>query len=156
MLIDFPCKFEVFQTSVQFTVGFNTGDSLLHRAVLPEVNLQGFLFGAFRGICPVTFRGFLHAIHIRMGSPAYPDLLEVAATFMVVQSVDGEYLLPLHLCQAQDCRYFLIPVLELGLSSSIFTSELLMMASFTMGESITSFSSWVTTPAMPWNFLTVL
>ena len=31
-----------------------------------------------------------------------------------------------------------------------------MMASFTMGESITSFSSCVTTPAMPWNLRTVL
>ena len=46
--------------------------------------------------------------------------------------------------------------LNLVWSSRIFTSELLMMASFTIGESITSLSSCVTTPAIPWNFRTVL
>ena len=156
MLIDFPCKFEVFQTSVQFAVGFNAGDCLLHRAILPEVNLQGFLFGAFRGVCPVTFRGFLHAIHIRMGSPAYPDLLEVAATFMVVQSVDGEYLLPLHLCQAQDCRYFLIPVLELGLVKQYLHIGVVDDGFLHNGGIYHIVQFLVTTPAMPWNFLTVL
>ena len=46
--------------------------------------------------------------------------------------------------------------LNLAWSSRIFTSLLLMIASLTIGESITSFSSCVTTPAMPWNLRTVL
>ena len=80
-----------------------------------EVYLQGFLFAPFGRVCPVTFRGFLHTIHVRVLPTAYPHLFEVAAPLAVVQGVDGEYLLPLDGRETQDGGYLLIPVLELCL-----------------------------------------
>ena len=80
-----------------------------------EVYLQGFLLVALRGVCPVTFRGFLDTIDIRLLPPAYPHFLEVAAPFLVVERVDGEYLLLLYRGQAEDGGDVVVPVLELRL-----------------------------------------
>ena len=50
-----------------------------------------------------------------MLSPANPHLLEVAASFPVVQGIDGKNLLPLDGSQSQDGGNLLVPVLELRL-----------------------------------------
>ena len=127
MLVDFPGEIEVFRDSGFLAVYLDTGDCLLHGAVVGEIDFQGLFFGSLCRIGPVTFRRLLDTEHVRVLAPAYPHLLEVVATLLVVEGVDGEYLLLLYGGQ----------------------SELLIIASFTMGESITSLSSCVTTPAMP-------
>ena len=90
-------------------------DSLFQCTIVSDIGFQGFLLGSFRGVSPVTFGGFLYAIDIRMLSPANPHLLEVAASFPVVQGVDGKNLLPLDGSQSQNGGNLLVPVLELRL-----------------------------------------
>ena len=115
MFVDFPCKFQISLASVAFSVGLDVGYRLLHRPVMGDVGFEGFLLRPLGGVRPVAFGGFLHAVHVGVLSPAYPHLLEIAAPFVVVECVDGEYLLPLHGGKPQYGGYLLVPVLELGL-----------------------------------------
>ena len=115
MLIDFSGKFQILMPAVPFAVCLNVRDGFLHRSVVGQIEFEGFLFRAFGGVGPVAFRCFFHTVHIRVLSPAYPDFLEVAATFPVVQGIDGKYLLPLDGGQSQDGSNVLVAVLELGL-----------------------------------------
>ena len=80
-----------------------------------QIEFEGFLLRTFGSVSPVAFRCFLHTVHIRVLSPAYPDFLEIAASFPVVQGIDGKYLLPLDGGQSQDGGNVLVAVLELGL-----------------------------------------
>lgn len=95
MLIDFSGKFQVFMPAVTFAVCLDMRDGFLHGSVVGQIEFQGFLFRAFGSVSPVAFRCFFHTVYIRVLSPAYPHLLEVAATFPVIQGIDGKYLLPL-------------------------------------------------------------
>ena len=95
MLIDFSGKFQVFMPAVPFAVCLYVRDGFLHGSVVGQIEFEGFLFRAFGGVGPVAFRCFFHTVHIRVLSPAYPHLLEVAASFPVVRGIDGKYLLPL-------------------------------------------------------------
>ena len=141
LLIDFSCEYQILVTPGLLPVRLDSCDCLLHIAIVGEVNLQGFLLSPLGGVCPVTFGRFLHTIDIRVLSPAYPNLLEVVAILTVVQGIDGK------IC----CRWIWVSPnmaaissylsLNLVWSNKTLTSELLMMASFTMGESITSFNS---------------
>ena len=115
MPVHFPCKFEVLGVSGAPAVGLDARDGLLHRPVVPQVYLQGLLLGAFRGVGPVAFGRLLHAEHVRDLSAAYPHLLEVVATFVVVKGVDREDLLPLDGGKSEYGGYVLVPVLELRL-----------------------------------------
>ena len=115
MLVDFSCKLQIQKPSIRLTVFLNTGDGLLQRTVPGKINLQCLLLGTFCSICPVTFRCFLHTVHIRVLSPANPHLLEVASSLMVVQRIDSENLLTLYVSESQNGCNILIPVLELGL-----------------------------------------
>ena len=114
-----------------------------------EIDFQSLFLGTLGSVGPVTFRRFLDTEHVRVLAPAYPHLLEVVATLLVIERVDGEYLLLLYRVSPRMAAMSSYLSLNLDWSSSILTSELLMMASFTIGESITSLSSCVTTPAMP-------
>ena len=115
MLVDLSGELQVYGAARFLPVGLDVRDGLLHRAVVAQVRFQRLFFRALGGVGPVTFGGFLHAVHIGMLSPAYPHLLEVAAPLMVVERVDGEYLLPLHGGQSQYGGYLFVPVLEFGL-----------------------------------------
>ena len=115
MLVDLSGKLQVFRAARLLPVGLDVRDGLLHRAVVAQVGFQRLLFRPLGGVGPVTFGGFLHAVHVGVLSTAYPHLLEVAAPLVVVEGVDGKYLLPLHGGQPQYGSYLLVPVLELGL-----------------------------------------
>ena len=115
MLVNLSGKLQVYRAARFLPVGLDVRDGLLHRAVVAQVRFQCLLFRPLGGVGPVTFGGFLHTIDIGVLSPAYPHLLEVAAPLVVVERVDGEYLLPLHGGQSQYGGYLLVPVLELGL-----------------------------------------
>ena len=94
MFVDLTGKLQVLGAARLMTVCLHTGDGFLHRSVVGQIEFEGFLLRAFGGVGPVAFRCFLHTVHIRVLSPAYPYLLEVAASFPVVQGIDGKYLLP--------------------------------------------------------------
>lgn len=113
MLVDFPCKLYIEKDTVLLAVFLDMDYRLLQIPVMGKIYLQGFFLAPFRGIRPVTFRGFLHTIDIRVLPTAYPDLLEVAAPFLVVERVDGEYLLLLYRGQTEDSCNIVVPVLEL-------------------------------------------
>ena len=115
MFVDLAGKLQVLGAARLMTVCLHTGDGFLHGSVVGQIEFEGFLFRAFGSVSPVAFRCFLHTVHIRVLSPAYPDFLEVAASFPVVQGIDGEYLLPLDGSQSQDGGNVLVAVLELGL-----------------------------------------
>ena len=115
VLVDLSGKLQVYRAARFLPVGLDVRDGLLHRAVVAQVRFQCLLFRPLGGVGPVTFGGFLHTIDIGVLSPAYPHLLEVAAPLVVVERVDGEFLLPLHGGQSQYGGYLLVPVLELGL-----------------------------------------
>lgn len=156
MFVDLAGKLQVLGAACLMTVCLHTGDGFLHRAVVSQIEFEGFLLRAFGGISPVAFRCFLHTVHIRVLSPAYPYLLEVAATFPVVQGIDGEYLLPLDGCQSQDGSNVLVAVLELGLVEQYLHIGIVDDGFLHDGRIYHVIQLWVTTPAMPWNFLTVL
>ena len=120
MLVDFPRELYVEKSTVLLAIFLDMDYRLLQIPVIGKVYLQGFLLAPFCGVCPITFRGFLHAIDIRVLPTAYPYLLEVAAPFLVVERVDGEYLLLLYRGQAEDGGYVAIPVLELRLVEQDF------------------------------------
>ena len=123
MLVDFSCKLQIQKPSVSLAVFLDTGDGLLQRTVPGKINLQCLLFGTFCGVCPVTFRCFLYAVHIRVLSPANPHLLEVASSLMVVQRIDSENLLTLYVSESQNGCNIFIPVLELSLVKQNKESE---------------------------------
>jgi hypothetical protein len=66
---------------------------------------------------------------------------EEGTTFLVLQTVDGEDLLAVHIRKAKDSLDLSKRSLNLLWSSNITTSELLMMASFTIGEPMISWIS---------------
>ena len=136
LLIDFSFEYQILVITGLLPVRLDSRDCLLHIAIVGKVNLQGFLLSPLGGVCPITFGRFLHPIDIGVLSPAYPYLLEVVAPLPVVQGVDGKNLLPLYLAAISSYLS-----LNLVWSNKTLTSELLIMASFTMGESITSFNS---------------
>ena len=115
MLVDLSGKLQVYGAARFLPVGLDVRDGLLHRAVVPQVCFQCLLLRPLGGVGPVAFRGFLHAVHVGVLPPAYPHLLEVAAPLVVVQCVNGEYLLPLYGGHPQYGGYLPVPVLELGL-----------------------------------------
>ena len=115
MLVDLSGKLQVYGAARLLPVGLDARDGLLHRAVVPQVCFQCLFFRPLGSVGPVTFGGFLHAVDVGVLSPAYPHLLEVAASLVVVQCINGKYLLPLHGGQSQYGGYLLVPVLELGL-----------------------------------------
>lgn len=114
MFINLPCKVQILSDSSLLAVLLYLRDGPLDiTSEVPCINLQGLLLRAFRGVSPITFRRFLHTIDILVQPTAYPYLLEVVPPLMVVQAVDGEYLPALDVCQAEDGRNVIIPVLEL-------------------------------------------
>ena len=96
MLIDFSGKFQVLMPAVPFAVRLDMCNGFLHGSVMGQIEFEGFLLRAFGGVGPLAFRCFFYTVHIRVLSPAYPDFLEVAASFPVVQGIDGKNLLPLN------------------------------------------------------------
>ena len=117
MLVDFSCKLQIQKPSIRLAVFLDTGYGLLQRTVPGKINLQCLLLGTFSSACPVTFRCFLYAIHIRVLSPANPHLLEVASSLMVVQRIDGENLLTLYVSESKSGRKMLLYVLILGMAA---------------------------------------
>ena len=115
MLVDFSCEIEILGDTGFLAVNLNMCDCLLHGAVVTEIDFQRFLLGSLGGVCPVTFRRFLDAVHIRVLTTAYPYLLEIIAVVMVVQGIDGEYLLTLNRGKTENGGNILISVLELRL-----------------------------------------
>ena len=82
---------------------------------MTEINFQSLLFGAFRGVCPVTFRRFFDSKHIRVLTATNPYLLEVVAVVVIIEGIDREDLLTLNGSQTENgCNVF-VSVLKLGL-----------------------------------------
>ena len=115
MLVYFSCEVKIFGDSGFLPVNLNVGDSLLHRTVMTEVNLQCLLLSALRCIGPITLRGFLDTVDIRVLTPAYPDFLEIVSVVVIIERVYSEDLLTLDWCQTEYGCYILVSVLELGL-----------------------------------------
>ena len=116
MFINLPREVEIFIYPCLSAVFLYLRDGTLDVATIMScVDFEGFLFCPFRSVGPVTFRRFLHAIHIRHLPTAYPHLLEVVTPLVVVKRIDGENLLSLHRCQSEDGRNIIVPVLELCL-----------------------------------------
>ena len=84
------------------------------------IDFQGFLLGAFGGVGPVAFGRFLHAIDVGVLAAADPHFLKVAAAVVVVEGIDGEDLLFLHLRQSEDGTDGIVTVLELALVEEDF------------------------------------
>ena len=121
MFVDLPCEVEIFIYPSLSAVFFYLRDGTLDVATkVACVNFEGFLLRPFRGVSPVTFRRFIHAIYVRHLPTAYPYLLEIVAPLMVVERIDGEDLLSLHRRQSEDGRYVIVSVLELGLVEQDF------------------------------------
>ena len=66
------------------------------------VELQSLLLGAFSGVGHVAFMRFLHTIHIAGTSSTDKHFSEEATAFFILQSVDGEDFLAIHIGQTKD------------------------------------------------------
>lgn len=113
------------------------------------------LLGLFRREREILFRTHFRSIDRRTGATKpYPDF--TVKTSGMVRLVDGEYLAFLFLRQAEQRWICSNLFMYFRWSRRILQSELLMMASFTIGELMMSSTSWVTTTASPKYFRTVL
>ena len=65
------------------------------------VQFQSLLLRTLGGVGHVAFVRFLHAVHAARAAPADEHLPEEAAPFLVLQPVYREYLLAVHIGQAQ-------------------------------------------------------
>lgn len=84
------------------------------------IDFQGFFLSALGGVGPVALGRFLHAIDIGVLATADPHFLKVAAAVVVVEGVDGEDLLLLHLCQSENGTDGIVTILELALVEEDF------------------------------------
>jgi len=152
LFVHFDRKVEILLYAQLLAVFLNFCNGGLDVSVVAFINFQGFFLGAFRGVGPVAFGRFLNAIYIGVLAAAYPHLLEVVPSIVVVQGVDGEDLLLLHLCQSEDGTNGIVSVLELALVEEDFHVRVV----YDMGLPMMSWSSCVTTPTIAQNFLAVL
>ena len=117
MFIDFIGELQVLSCqSSLFHILTEVSDALYGIiAIVFDVDFQGFFFSTLCRIGHITFWRFFDSIDIGTLSPAYPDFLEVVASIMVVQGVDGKDLLSLYISDTENSSYLIISVLELGL-----------------------------------------
>lgn len=115
MLVDFSCEIKIPIDAGFLAVMLYGINGILKILIVGTVDFQRLLFGSFGGISPVTLWRFFHAEYIRNLPAAYPYLLEVAASIMVGQRIDSEYLLFLHICKAEDARDVIITVFKFAL-----------------------------------------
>ncbi len=115
MIIDLSGKVEVLPYICLLTVFLDFYDGLLDIAEVPLIDFQGFLLQSFSGVGPVAFRRFLHSEYVPGVTTTNPYLTEIGTSILVLQTVDSEDLLKLHLCQSELVGHILIIVLELRL-----------------------------------------
>src|SRR5574344_1151817 len=111
MSVDLSCEVKILHSLCPLPVFFYFHNRPLYITVkMSLIGFKRFFLDTFSRVSPIAFRRFFNTIYIGILSSAYPHFFEIVASFMIVETVDGEDLLPLYGSKTQNRGYLVVAI----------------------------------------------